>query len=492
MADTDRVLIDPSPQALESALAEAACQANGRARLRLLEWPPADLDVFRMMARTPEGRHQWNGGPQRGKSGEPRTIVAVAWWTDWVGRRHVRVVGRRGNFNNPARNNLLCPGASRPFQWLTYPENLYFRHTPEKTILWGLCRCGAVGPPQSLGWMGNVCGPCHDRIEAGERPAFPGPACTILGGRQTAPAQGHFSPDGRTVLAHGRLTNEVTAWNLESGLCRTRAVSGEWVQALALLSDRTVACVLWDGRVLFWNFITGEEGLLLNLGCSPHGAALSPDGTRLIMVSLVAVNSLEVRAWDMKSGHLLWAVPIPWEPAPLAHAARVAVEFAPDGRTFVCEVEGPALAVLDAATGDSVRPNLPLWGRRLREAAISPDGSLLAAVCVGPYYPEGNIGLWQLPSWDAAEPPSKRDFSSVTFSPDGRLLAPISGGDVTLWEVAGMRRLADFSWHGSRINSIAFSPDGCWLATAAEDDLVKPSPRVTLTLLPASEGRSTR
>src|SRR5262245_49785836 len=100
MPDTDRVLIDPTPKALEAALAEAAKAANGRARLRCLDWPPPDLAAFRDACQAPEGLRQWGGGAPDEPSGEARSVLAVAWWTDWVGRKHVRVVGRRGAFNN--------------------------------------------------------------------------------------------------------------------------------------------------------------------------------------------------------------------------------------------------------------------------------------------------------------------------------------------------------------------------------------------------------
>src|SRR5690349_21486711 len=111
MPDTDGVLIDPTEKELKVALAEAAHQANGKAGLRLLRWPPPDLADFLRAWRAAEGFRQWNGGSGTVRSGEARSVVAVAWWTDWIGRKHTRVVGRRGMFNDAARRNLFSPGA---------------------------------------------------------------------------------------------------------------------------------------------------------------------------------------------------------------------------------------------------------------------------------------------------------------------------------------------------------------------------------------------
>src|SRR5262245_40183616 len=173
--DSERVLIDPTPERLDAALADAAARANARARLRLLDWPTPDRDAFHAeLAATSEGRRQWNGGTGRGRSGETRTILAVAWWADLIGRKHVRVVGRRGEFNNSARANVLCPGdPDRPARWFTYPESLYLKWDGQAWRLYAACPCGARGDPEALGWMGAECGPCHDRREAGTLPAHP-------------------------------------------------------------------------------------------------------------------------------------------------------------------------------------------------------------------------------------------------------------------------------------------------------------------------------
>jgi hypothetical protein len=464
MPETDRVLIDPTEQEVQTALAEAVSRANGRGRLCLLDWPPADLADFLLKWRTAEGFQQWNGGSGPGRSGEARTILAVVWWTDWIGRKHVRIVARRGEFNNPARQNLLSRGARRPFQWQAYPENLYLLFAEGKEQLRGLCRCGAAGPPSDLGWMGNVCGPCHDRLEAGTLRRFPGPGGTILTGRSTAPGQLRFTSDGRVLVAVGESTTEITAWDLESGTCRKRAVAGEYVRSLGMLPDGRAVCVPWNGRVIVLDFEEVSVDLLCDLG-SPniYGAAISPDGT-----TLVAVDHDQVSLVNLETRRTVWATNIP-------HARGVrlpyTLEFAPDGRSLACEVQGPALRFLDAMTGSPLGPDLP-FRHRVKAVAFRPNGSLLAAVDGEDGQFPGLLRLWRWPFRESVPVPVAH-VRALAFSPDGRLLATSYHGAVTLWDAEELRSLVLFSWHTDWINGMAFSPDGQWLATGAEDYLIK-------------------
>jgi len=469
--DTDRVLIDPTPQALESALADAAARANGRARLNLLTWPPADLSDFLSAWGAAEGYWQWTGGTLRG-SGQPRTIVAAAWWTDPLGRKHTRLVARRGEFNHPTCEHLLARRRHRPFQWLTYPENLYFRQTGGKEELWGVCRCGAVGPPSDLGWMGNLCGPCHDRDEAGALPRFPGPTAAVLSGRSTVPGRIRFTPDGRGLVATGQLNNEVTAWDLESGSCRKWSAPGGSLQGGGVLPDGRVVGVPWNGRIVAWRPAEGLTEHLFHVRDNVHGGTVSSDGT-----VLAVVDSRQVTLWDLKTrreGRATSVLRVPGFPT------SPVLEFAPDGRILVCETQGPALCLLETATGWPCCPDLPL-SRRLQTAAFSPDGSLLAAVDGSFGRFSGLLRLWSVHSGKAIPLPlPDLDVRAVAFSPDGRLLATTYHGAITLWDAATLRQRVTFAWHADWINAVAFSPDGRWLATGAEDHLVKLWPVATM------------
>ncbi len=62
---------------------------------------------------------------------------------------------------------------------------------------------------------------------------------------------------------------------------------------------------------------------------------------------------------------------------------------------------------------------------------------------------------------------------SVTFSPDGRLLATGGAQGIKLWDVAVRRQLADFRQGTERCTCAAFSPAGRWLASAEAGGAVR-------------------
>jgi len=154
-----RNLLDPTPDDLRAALADAA--QYGDADGSSARWKAA---ILRRYDSEPEGQaeHRW---PRRGRERRKGHLV---WWRDALGRRHVRVVG------------LVAEGVERleyddghdaaPPLLRIYPDAGFL--VDDAAIL-VICPCGAAGRPDEIGWVGGECGPCHDRRVNGELPARP-------------------------------------------------------------------------------------------------------------------------------------------------------------------------------------------------------------------------------------------------------------------------------------------------------------------------------
>ena len=90
-------------------------------------------------------------------------FVSLAWWTDAVGRRHVRVEGESGREHRGASPPLPNNEDPRPPLAHVYPDRLFRRQRAGVDVWLAACACGATGLPEALAWMGPCCGPCHDR-----------------------------------------------------------------------------------------------------------------------------------------------------------------------------------------------------------------------------------------------------------------------------------------------------------------------------------------
>ena len=108
--------------------------------------------------------------------------------------------------------------------------------------------------------------------------------------------------------------------------------------------------------------------------------------------------------------------------------------------------------------------------RSIGRIAYSPDGELLAITERRGfllYDPETLTQVAHLAGEFGA-------LWTITFSPDGTLLAS-AGGDsnIRLWNIATQEQIHAFTAHNSAVRSIDFGPDGTFLASASYDGTVR-------------------
>jgi WD40 repeat protein len=138
--------------------------------------------------------------------------------------------------------------------------------------------------------------------------------------------------------------------------------------------------------------------------------------------------------------------------------------LSPDGSVIVAR-QSKGLKLLDGAS----RRELPsLEGVPAKEAfsvTFSPDGKLLAAPFT---HPVPAVWLWDLSTRKLLRKLTGKDYQifHAAFSADGRLLAAADGGGITLWETKTGRWLHDFG-QTYCVDAIAFAPDGKRVVTGA-------------------------
>jgi len=206
-----------------------------------------------------------------------------------------------------------------------------------------------------------------------------------------------FSPDGKFVAAGDRW-NRVLLWDLETG--------GE---PIVFKGKRSCFFGAYAGRV--W------------------GVAFSPDGSMLAAGGMDGIAKL----WDLTTGKELLSFKGHGTPSCWVTQAVFSIAFAPDGKALATGDKHGAVKLWDAATGRELI-TLKEHSSIVDSVAFSPDGKMLATASR-----DDSVKLWDLETGRELVSLSRSEGSigapSITFSPNGRLLAINRGVYVEMWRI---------------------------------------------------------
>ena len=122
---------------------------------------------------------------------------------------------------------------------------------------------------------------------------------------------------------------------------------------------------------------------------------------------------------------------------------------------------------------------------RVYSMSFSPDGTILAS---GSY--DDTIKLWNVATGKIITVlKQRRRVDSISFSPDGETLA-INIHRIKLWNVATGTNITTLKGHNSTTNSVSFSPDGGTLASGSHDKTIKLWDVATGTNIATLEGHT--
>jgi WD40 repeat protein len=313
-----------------------------------------------------------------------------------------------------------------------------------------------------------------------------------------------FSPDGQTLVTAGE-KGRLALWDVAR-----RGVKGEVkghtqpLTSVAVSPDgKYIATTCEDGSAFLWDRATSKTIHLLRNQKVPGVAviwcaAFSPD-SRLVALSHQRDG---ISIWDVNTGQLERHIKE-------KNSDRiVSVAFSPDGKHLASEsIDQPYASLWDTGNGDLVRKferGVKRFAERGTCVAISPDGRLLASTA------SNGLNVWETDTGkrvllkpaggstvafspggfllavaghgvrilDAQSGEELSNFEAnlhhygwrgIAFSRDGRMLAVADTKRVILWDVAERRLLRGLAGHSGIITSVAFTPEGKAVVSAAED-----------------------
>ncbi len=288
---------------------------------------------------------------------------------------------------------------------------------------------------------------------------------------------GRFSPDGALLATAGR-DGTVRLWDTATWeIRRVLRTPAPGLRMVAFSPDRvTLAAAAGDPTVQVWD-LERERGWTPGAaGRAPdrtfrghrgnvHCVAVSPDGRRLASGD----DKGDVKLWDAATGEAVLTLATAYRP--VLHLA-----FCPDGRELaVCGAGDPVVRLYDAESGRALRTLEGHAGAMVSRVVFGPAASGgqsgLAATSGG----DGTVRVWDLETGKATAV-CRIDYAvyTIAFSRDGRLLA--SGdmlGRVQLWDPRTGRQLRACNGHHREVTSVSFSPDSRLLVSCSRDESVK-------------------
>jgi WD40 repeat protein len=311
-------------------------------------------------------------------------------------------------------------------------------------------------------------------------------------GHRGGPLSFAFLKDGKEIATVGRDGPHGTPivtwkdwslrlWDVATGAERavTRADPKGSVSYTAFSADgRLLATVIHDGTLRLWDVDSGEVvrswkvptresttiwkddkgGQIVFKTPDPliQQPVFSPDGK-----TLLATQDAKIRRWEVATGKELPA----FEMEDIAKLETPWCLPSPDGRTLVVWRIGgryPPVLLLDAASG-KLKRRLPANRGGYSPPAFSPDGRTLAVIEVG------EVSLWEVASGQSRGRLKGPMWAhALAFSPNGRFLAvgTYPEAPVVLWDLSASRIVGQLRNDVGHVDTLAFSPDGSRLALA--------------------------
>ncbi len=296
-----------------------------------------------------------------------------------------------------------------------------------------------------------------------------------------------FSHDGKYLVSGGDVGSQIQIWNANNHK-KWKSITNS-ISSLAITKDNAFLIgerimSKSESEIRVWDIATGEQMNVFTIKdvfrdrsftsfdngkviALHNKSVLTPYGEKLAIETHAGIE-----VWDIHNKKLINTFP--------KVGKRVVVSaLSPDGNILAVGSED-AIDLWDTQTRKQVKiktaKNLQesvlgafgLNESRIYALTFSSDGKTLAAALQNKV-----VHLWEIPN-NRPQNILKHDatVSRLAFSPNGKLLAcGDASGRISLWDLASGQLLTTYNGHGFFISGLKFTPDGKTLASIGGGDI---------------------
>jgi len=275
-------------------------------------------------------------------------------------------------------------------------------------------------------------------------------------------------------VASGTSAGVVCVWNITAGRISNQRLIGHADRVFSVVfspDSSHLASGSADQTARLWNPETGEQ-LAVFRGHSSYveGVTFCPNGSILASIS----QDDRIRLWDISTGQVTRQLAFDsqkFHVASMSEGVRYAIDISPDGEMIAGNLYAH-VSIRQCKTGATI--TAPRTCPDIRSVRFSPDSQSLVAAY------RSEVGIWSLPTASHSDPlvellGHSEQVNSVTFSPNGLYIASASNDKtIRIWSIGpGQSAPKDIflglKWPGWPVWSVAVSPDSSSLISGHED-----------------------
>ncbi|MEG4483545.1 LpqB family beta-propeller domain-containing protein [Microcoleus sp. D2_18a_B4] len=279
-----------------------------------------------------------------------------------------------------------------------------------------------------------------------------------------------FSPDSQTIVT-ATDDNYIKLWQTNGTLQATltghtdkiiRAIFNPSSQIIVSASDDQTVKIWQKNGTLIHNF-KGHSAQITSVSLSPDGniiASASADGT----VKLWKISGEELSTFQVERG---WITSSSFSPD-----GQIIAVAGTDGTVKLWSLRKVTEKLqkqqsIEASTDIKLLRTLQMESDKIMSVTFSPDGAMLAAASAG-----GTARIWSKDGTPLSILKHTSGVTNISFSPDSQILLSASTDKMLrLWNIDGTL-LKTLKGNKDAVWSASFSPDGKAIASASADGTV--------------------